>query len=97
MDQGGTPVILTGVNNVDGRRKRSIKYTDDLTDEDFELFKLHAGSKRSNRHKRASPPKAKFSKENATQYCTKGFPIQKLENSAQTWGLIYKSWWTLAR
>ncbi|CAH3035734.1 unnamed protein product [Porites lobata] len=71
MDQGGTPVILTGENNVDGRRKRSIKYTDDLTDEDFELFKLHAGSKRSNRHKRASPPKAKFSKENATQYCTK--------------------------
>ena len=72
MDQGGTPVILTGGNNVDGRRKRSIQYTDDLTDEDFELFKLqYAGSKRSNRQKRSSPPKAKFSKGNATQYCTK--------------------------
>lgn len=72
MDQGGTPVILTGENNVHGRRKRSIKYSDDLTDEDFELFKLlHAGSKRSNRHKRASPPKAKFSEGNATQYCKK--------------------------
>ena len=62
MDQGGTPVILTGENNVDGRRKRSIKYTDDLTDEDF----LNVLTDR-----RASPPKAKFSKGNATQYCTK--------------------------
>ena len=70
MDQMGAQVTITGGNNDNDRKKRNVKYTDELTDEDFELFiKRSVGSESSKRHKRSSSPKLKFSKYNATRYC----------------------------
>jgi len=51
------------------RKARNIQYSDDLTDEDFELFKRFAGSGGSTRRKRAAPAEARFTKTNATRYC----------------------------
>lgn len=53
-----------------GRRKRDIYYySDDMRDEDFELFKNYLGSGGHHRNKRAALNKPSFTKENATLYC----------------------------
>lgn len=68
LDETGKVVILAGGGGTK-RKKRDIYYLDDLTDEDFELFKRYVGSEASRRYKRASVDKPKFTKENATLYC----------------------------
>lgn len=66
LDQGGNPVNLS-----EGTRgKRNVELSDDLTDEDFELFQRF-GSGVHNRVKRTSPAITRFSKEDATHYCRK--------------------------
>ena len=79
-----TPVALGQDNNSRGRR--NIKYTDDLTDEDFELFKRSVGSGVSIRHKRATSPKPQFPKANATQYCKEKISDTKLGKSCAKLG-----------
>ena len=75
LDKTGNVVILAGGGESE-RKKRDIHFLDDLTDEDFALFKRYAGSGGSRRYKRASVGKPKFTKENATLYC-----MEKISNS----------------
>lgn len=71
LDQQGRVVIPSGSDGV-GRKKRNVEYSDDLTDEDFELFqRLHFDSGVHNRLRRAAPAISPFSKKNATHYCKK--------------------------
>ena len=71
MDQTGTVVIVTQEDdtNTSHRRKRDVERSDDLTKEDFKLFRHSAWSRGSKRQKRASQAQAKFTKQNATRYC----------------------------
>lgn len=59
----------TSFNLCDSKKKRDIHYSDELTDEDFELFNKPFPSRFQHRFKRANPPPV-VSKENATRYCT---------------------------
>lgn len=53
-----------------GRKKRNVEESDDLTDEDFDLFqRLNFGSFVHNRLRRAAPAISRFSRKNATHYC----------------------------
>ena len=51
------------------RKKRDIHLSDELTDEDFRLFKNFVTPVATNRYKRALLDKPTFTKENATLYC----------------------------
>lgn len=68
MSQPGITVNPTQGNGGNGK-KRSVKLSDDLTEEDFDLFKRFVASGVPNRHRRGIAVKAPFSKENATRYC----------------------------
>ncbi|KAL9972518.1 hypothetical protein ACROYT_G018840 [Oculina patagonica] len=57
------------VKGTDGREKRDIHFSDDLTDDDFELFKRYVGSVDTHRFKREVLNRPTFTKENATLYC----------------------------
>lgn len=74
LDETGAVVIVAGAEGE--RKKRDILYSDDLTDEDFDLFKQYAGSDASHRLKRALLNEPKFTKENATLYC-----IERISNT----------------
>ena len=76
MDRTGAQITITGEDNINDRKRRNVKYTDELTDDDFELFKRSVGLEVSERHKRASSPKPQFSKHNATRYC-----MERLSNT----------------
>jgi len=59
------------------RGKRDIYYySDDLQEDDFDLFKSYLGSGGYHRYKRALPSKPRFTKENATLYC-----MEKVSNT----------------
>ena len=68
MGQPGTTINPTPGNG-GGREKRNVKLSDDLTEEDFDLFKRSVASRVPRRHKRGLAVKASVSKENATRYC----------------------------
>ncbi len=76
---GNGQVINAGSEgaNGDGSRKRreSHYYSDEMTDEDFQIFKSYIGSK-SQRYKRSVINKPKFTKGNATLYC-----MEKVSNT----------------
>lgn len=55
--------------NLCDKHKRDIHYSDELTDEDYELFKTPLPSENQDRFKRALPDPV-IPKENATRYCT---------------------------
>jgi len=69
LEQNGN-VIHAQSSNEDERKKRDIHLSDELTDEDFRLFKNFVGPIVTNRYKRALLDKPTFTKENATLYCT---------------------------
>ena len=75
LDEAGNAISFEGGEG-SKRKKRDIHFLDDLTDEDFELFKRYTRSGTSRRHKRASVDKPKFTKENATLYC-----MEKISNT----------------
>ena len=59
------------------RTKRdSYYYSDDLQEEDFDLFESYLGSGGHHRYKRALLSKPRFTKENATLYC-----MEKVSNT----------------
>lgn len=63
--------VILDLNSGSGERKRrDIHYSDDLTDEDFEIFKHYVGSAVHHRFKRELLSKSTFTKENATLFCT---------------------------
>ncbi len=64
---GSGKVIMTAGG--DRERRDSHHYSDDLTDEDFEIFKTYVRSEANHRYKRAVIKKSKFTKEDATLYC----------------------------
>ncbi|XP_078371962.1 von Willebrand factor D and EGF domain-containing protein-like isoform X7 [Oculina patagonica] len=66
LDSEGNVIIDTRGT---GRKRRDIHYSDDLTDEDFELFKHYVEPVVSHRYKRELLNKPTFTKENATLYC----------------------------
>lgn len=71
LDKQGRPVDLSGSHGL-GRKKRNVEDSDDLTDEDFDLFqRLNFDYGVHNRVRRAAPAVSRFSKENATHYCRK--------------------------
>ena len=57
--------------------KRGVHYSDELTDEDYNLFKSPLPSETQDRFKRALPAPA-VSKQNATRYCTDKIKNTKL-------------------
>lgn len=64
--------------NLCGRREvRGIHYSDDLTDEDFKLFKIPLLSEHHRQFKRALPDPV-VSKENASLYCTQKIADSKI-------------------
>ncbi|XP_078371975.1 von Willebrand factor D and EGF domain-containing protein-like isoform X3 [Oculina patagonica] len=65
----------TPYNLCDRAFKRDIHYSDELTDEDFELFKSPLPYEPQNRFKRALPSPV-IPKQNATRYCT-----EKIKNT----------------
>lgn len=67
LDEAGNVIILAGGEGSE-RKKRDIHSLDNLTDEDFALFKRYARSGGSRRYKRASEGKPEFTKENATLF-----------------------------
>ena len=58
-------------------RKRDLHYSDELTDEDYDLFKSPLPSETQERFKRALPAPV-ISKQNATRYCTDKIKNTKL-------------------
>ena len=68
-----TPFNLCDRNPI----KRDIHYSDELTDEDFELFKTPLLSENQDRFKRALPAPV-IPKQNATRYCTKKIADTKI-------------------
>ena len=71
LDQQGRVVELSGSDGP-GMKKRNVEDSDDLTDEDFDLFqRLNFGSGVHNRVRRAASDVSLFSKKNATRYCRK--------------------------
>ena len=71
LDQQGK-VVVPSVSDGLGRKKRNVEDSDDLTDEDFDLFeRLNFGSGVHNRVRRAAPAVSRFSNKNATHYCRK--------------------------
>lgn len=70
LDQDGTTVVPSRGTTIGIRKERNVELSDDLTDEDFELFQRF-GSGVHNRVKRTSPAITRFSKETATHYCRK--------------------------
>ena len=71
LDQQGRVVVPSGPGGP-GRKKRNVEDSDDLTDEDFDLFqRANFGSGVHNRLRRAAPAISRFSKKNATHYCRK--------------------------
>ena len=68
LDGTGTVVIVAGAGAGD-RKRRNVQYSDDLTEEDFNLFKRSVQSGVSRRRRRASSAKPQFTKHNATRYC----------------------------
>lgn len=65
----------TPYNLCDRALKRDIHHSDELTDEDFELFKSPLPYEPQNRFKRALPSPV-IPKQNATRYCT-----EKIKNT----------------
>ena len=90
MDQTGRQVTITEGDNINDRKKRNVKYTDELTNDDFELFKRFVGSEVSKRHKRASSPKLQYTMQCVTAW--KGFRILILESYALNLELICSNW-----
>lgn len=66
----------TALNMCDRSQQRSVHYSDDLTDEDYDLFKTPLPSETQGRFKRALPVPV-ISKKTATLYCT-----ENIKNSA---------------
>ncbi len=66
VDKKGRVIMAAEENE---RKRRDVHYSDDLTDDDFELFKHYVGSVHPHRYKRALLNKPTFTKENATLYC----------------------------
>ena len=80
LDQQGRVVVPSSTGSK--RKKRNVEYSDDLTDEDFDLFqRLNFGSGVHNRLRRAAPAISRFSKKNATAYCTKLIADTKIGKS----------------
>jgi len=76
MDKTGSVIIIAGGGATGNRKKRELKDSDDLTEEEFEQFKHYVATGTSKRQKRAIPDKLVFTKENATRYC-----VEKVSNS----------------
>lgn len=70
LDEVGTEVVPSFGTVLVVRKKRNVELSDDLTDEDFEVFRRF-GSGVHNRVKRTSPAITRFSEEHATNYCRK--------------------------
>ena len=108
MRQPGRTINLTPGDGFD-REKRNVKLSDDLTEEDFDLFKRSVASGVPKRHKRGLAVKAKLSKENATRYCREkilesnvgklcaklGTNVQALVNSCSIDVEVKCSWYLL--
>ena len=57
--------------------KRDVHYSDELTDEDYDLFKNPLPSETQTRFRRSLPAPV-ISKQNATRYCTEKIKISKV-------------------
>ena len=66
MDETGREILRPGNSAME---KRGTRISDDLTDEDYALFKGFVGSNKLHRRKRALSNERNFTRENATDYC----------------------------
>ncbi|XP_022804686.1 von Willebrand factor D and EGF domain-containing protein-like, partial [Stylophora pistillata] len=84
MDGTGNVILLTGKFN---KKKRDTHISDDLTDEDYALFKGVIGSNKSHRRRRALSSKRNFTMENATDYCMEKVSKTDIGNLCATLGV----------
>lgn len=76
LDKKGNVVQFPRDQNTRRRKRDICYYSDDLREEDFDIFKSYLGSGGHHRYKRAVLNKPRFTKENATLYC-----MEKVSNT----------------